>query len=75
MKLLFYLSGITLFFITGCNMPDSSNSNYLYLESNQPISSNRLSASSPVPNNLNQVEQNAHLIIKGKVIYKTDFCN
>lgn len=68
MKKLITLLGITLFSLAGCNTSDSSDDDYVVLESNQTISQNQLSASYPVPNNLKQIEQNSDLVIKGKVL-------
>lgn len=63
MKKLMSLLAVALFFLTGCNIVDSSDGDYVFLESNQAISQNQLSASYPVPNNLNQIEQNSDLVI------------
>src|SRR5699024_6612897 len=62
------LLAVALFFLTGCNTVDSFDGDYVFLESNLAISQNQLSASYQVPNNLNQIEQNSDLVIKGKVL-------
>ena len=68
MKKLMSLLAVALFFLAGCNTVDSSDGDYVALESNQTISQNQLSASYPIPNNLNQIERNSDLIVKGKVL-------
>ena len=68
MKKIMSLLAVVLFFLAGCNTVDSSDGDYVVLENNQTISQNQLSASYPVPNNLNQIEQNSDLVIKGKVL-------
>ncbi|WP_161879526.1 hypothetical protein [Alkalibacterium sp. MB6] len=61
------LLSLAIIFLTGCNDSASVNE-YLTLDDDQKISDVQLSASYPVPSSLEQIEREADLIVKGKVL-------